>query len=300
MKFLKMKPVFRILFAVLLVLYSISLLRKPVDDTEFFRTLPDDRPLVIAHRGGALLFPENTLTAFHKAMELGSDILELDIWLTADGIPVVLHDGTIDRTTDGSGHVNEFTLMELQSFDAGYRFTPLDTPDEFPYRGQGMHIPALREVFKAFPDTHVIVEVKEERPEAAETLVQLVQEFDRVFLTMGASFHHSILRYFRDNLPEMITHASEQEIIPFLILSQLRLEGLITPKYQSFNIPTKQGRILVANRSLIRAAERRNLFVGIWTINEPDDMIKLIERGAHGIITDRPDYTLDIIASQFP
>ena len=269
--------------------------RKPAETVKFFRTLPSDRPLVIAHRGGADLFPENTLAAFKGAVELGVDALELDIHRTADGVPVVIHDETVDRTTDGSGRVDSFTLAELRRLDAGYRFHPPGSPDEFPYRGRGVAVPTLREVFAALPGEHLIVEVKEDDPAAADLVVALIREFERTGLTLAASFHHEVLLRFRQVGPEIATHASRREVIRFLPAAWLGLEGLSSPGFEAFLVPPRSGPLPVATRRFIRAAGNRNIFTAAWTVNDPAEMERLLDRGIGGLITDRPVLARELV-----
>ena len=269
--------------------------RKPAPPREFFRTLPSGRPLVIAHRGGAGLFPENTLAAFLGAVELGVDALELDIHRTADGVPVVIHDETVDRTTDGAGRVDSFTLDELRQLDAGYRFNPPGSPGDFSYRGRGVTVPTLREVFAALPGRHLIVEVKEDDPALADAVTALVREFDREELTIAASFHPEVLLRFRRTAPEIATHASRPEVIRFLPAAWLGLEGLSTPDYQAFLVPPRSGPVPVTTRRFIRAAENRNIFTAAWTVNDPGEMERLLERGIGGLITDRPDLARELV-----
>jgi glycerophosphoryl diester phosphodiesterase len=115
-------------------------------------------PLNIAHRGGMGLAPENTINAFEKAVSHGSEIFELDVHATRDGEIVVIHDDTVDRTTNGSGRVNDLTLAEAQQLDAAYHYTA-DKGRSFPLRGKGLRIPTLKEIFQAFPDCRINIEI---------------------------------------------------------------------------------------------------------------------------------------------
>ncbi|TVR51820.1 MAG: glycerophosphodiester phosphodiesterase [Spirochaetaceae bacterium] len=286
-----------VLGAVALIVVVAFLLGRPADDHVFFETLRNDRPLVIAHRGGALLWPENTLVAFDGAVELGSDVLEMDIFRTADGVPVVIHDPTVDRTTDGTGLVSSFTLERLKRLDAGYRFIPAGAVTN-PYRGEGVTIPTLREVFEAFPDEHMIVEIKENDTEAADAVVELVREFNRTEHTLLGSFHHDVLVRVRSVAPEIATHGSEKELTTLLVMAWLLLDRAYSPAYEAVLVPQRSGPIPVTTRRFISAARRRNLFVAPWTINDPDDMKMLIGRGADGLITDRPDLALEIVREE--
>ncbi len=284
-----------IVAALIVILAGAHLVSRPAPDHPFFTRLPGDRTLVIAHRGGALLFPENTIVAFRGAVELGADVLEMDVFQTSDGVPVVIHDRTVDRTTDGAGEVRAFTLEELQRLDAGHRFSRVDEPVEFPYRGEGVTIPTVREVFETFPREHMIVEIKENNTDLADAVLALVREFDRVDRTLIGSFHHDILAYVRDALPAVATHGSERELIPFLVASWLFLGGVMTPGYEAVLVPQRTGPIPVTTRRFIRATQGRNLFVAAWTINDPDEMRDLVARGVDALLTDRPDLAYDIV-----
>lgn len=285
--------------ALLTILLGITLARgRPAADSGFFQTLPRDRTVVFAHRGGARLWPENTLLAFAGAVDLGADALEMDVFFTADRVPVVLHDSTVDRTTDGTGPVSSFSLERLQHLDAGFRFRPLDGADEeFPYRGQGVRIPTLREVFDEFPGIHTIVEIKENDTRLADAMIDLVREFNRENRTLIGSFHREMLQYVRESAPEIATHGSEREVIMLLVASWLRLEGVISPAYEAVLVPQRSGPIPVTTRRFIRGAQGRNLHVGAWTINDPEEMRELVRLGIDGLVTDRPDLALGIVGS---
>jgi glycerophosphoryl diester phosphodiesterase len=282
------------LAVVVLGLYVAAGLRRPVETREFFRSLPAVRPLVIAHRGGQYIFPENTLAAFTAAAKLGVDALEMDVHRTADGVPVVIHDETVDRTTDGTGRVEQFTLAELKRLDAGYRFSPPGREGEHPFRGTGVDIPTLREVFEALPHVPMIVEVKENDPELADAVVTLIREYDRADRTMPASFHHDILVRFRTSCPEAVTHASEREVVRFVVAAWLRLEGLVNPPYGAIMVPPRKGIIPVPSRRVLRAARKRNLFTAVWSIEDPAEMRVLAARGVDAWTTGRPDLAVEV------
>ena len=117
------------------------------------------RRIVIGHRGAAAEAPENTLSSFTRALSAGADALELDVRVTADGVPVVIHDPTLDRTTDRAGAVASLSVQEVRAADAGARFTP-DGGASLPFRGQGVTVPTLAEVLQRFPGTPLVVELK--------------------------------------------------------------------------------------------------------------------------------------------
>ncbi len=154
------------------------------------------RPLAFAHRGGSGLAPENTLVAYENGLALGADALELDIHTTRDGQIVVIHDDTIDRTTDGVGLVATYTLDELRRFDAGYRFTA-DGGQTYPYRGQGVTIPTLREVFTRFPDVRVNIDLKQDTPTSAALFWELLQAMDAADRVLVGAFEPATMTTFR-------------------------------------------------------------------------------------------------------
>src|SRR5215213_3160249 len=131
--------------------------------------------LHIAHRGGALLAPENTLPAFQQAVaRYRTDMLELDVHLSRDGELVVSHDPTLERCTDAEGSLAERTLAQLQQLDAGYHFSP--DGQHFPFRGQGVRLPTLREVLRAFPGLRLNVEAKPDVPGIEDAMHALLRE----------------------------------------------------------------------------------------------------------------------------
>ena len=130
---------------------------------------PQGWPVNFAHRGGAKIAPENTLEGFREGLRVGAGVLELDVHATADGTVVVHHDEKVDRTTDGSGAIREMTLADVRRLDAGYRFTP-DGGRTYPYRGEGVRIPTMEEVYREFADVPINVEIKGKRPGIEEAV----------------------------------------------------------------------------------------------------------------------------------
>ena len=263
---------------------------------EKFRVFAEkiSRPLVIAHRGGAGLAPENTLEAFKRSHELGVDVLELDVHLTSDGQIVVIHDSTVDRTTNGEGRVDEMPLDEVQKLDAGYRWTS-DGGKTFPFRGNGVRIPTLRQVFEKFPDAKINVEAKTSSPSPATGICNLIKEFGRNHRTVVASVSGSVLGEFRSSCRDVATSASAGESTNFLALYKLGLSQNFSANMQALQLPKYVLGMDVATKEFLRAARERNLQLHVWTVNKKEDMKKLIEIGADGIMTDRPDELLKLI-----
>ena len=188
----------------------------------------EGRPLVMAHRGGGGLWPENTLYAFERAAELGVDVIETEIHSTADNKMVLIHDKTVDRTTNGIGPVNSLTLKELQALDAGYNWTA-DRGRTFPFRGKGITVPALEEVFTALPNIRMNIDMKEIDPSVAAQLCKIIHSFDLVEKVMVASFSTKALRDFRQICPELATSAGRGEVALFFLINLIFLGAAYAP-----------------------------------------------------------------------
>lgn len=242
-------------------------------------------PLLIAHRGGSALAPENTLAAFERAIRWWrADLLELDVQPTRDGDCVVFHDPTVDRTTDGSGRVADFTVEQLKGLDAGYRFTP-DGGATFPFSGKGVHISTLREVLEALPGARVNVEIKDTRAQAAvQRTVREMEAEHRVLIAAGDSRNRS---RFHD-YPGPVS-AGAQDLYAFYALHLSRTTRLYRPPVDAFQMPERNGGRQVLSPRLVAEAHAHNVAVHVWTVDEEADMHRLLDWGVDGIISDRPD-----------
>lgn len=240
--------------------------------------------MLVAHRGGSLLAPENTLPAFRMARdEWWADMLEMDVRLTRDGEVVVIHDATLERTTDGSGLVAEHTLEEIRSFDAGYRFT--DGHGGHPFRGQGVVVPTLDEVLSEFPQMRINIESKE--PSVAAPLARVIARHgaeQRVLI--AAEFEKS--RRGARGYPGP-WGASFVQVLLFWLLHRLPGGSPYTPRADIFQVPERRGRLTVVTPRFVREAHRLSIPVQVWTVNREDDMRRLLDWGVDGIQTDRPD-----------
>ncbi|OPL16868.1 MAG: hypothetical protein AVO39_00930 [delta proteobacterium MLS_D] len=258
-------------------------------DHPFFRDLPAGGRWVAAHRGAALLWPENTLPAFERSLDRGVHILEMDARLTADGIPVIMHDETVDRTTDGTGRVREYSFAELRRLNAGWRWEKPDQPGVTPWRGKGCVIPSLEEVFQAFPGARIVLEIKEKDSALVLSVGELVQKYARHNLTMVASFYSPVLKIFRSRFSGVATSAGRSEVFLFWLAEKLRLEKIISPCYEALQVPERFRGIQVVTAGFVRAALRRGLSVHVWTVNDPRDMARFFDMGVDAVITDAPD-----------
>ncbi len=262
-------------------------------EREVFRR-ENSRPLVFAHRGGGGLIPENTLAAFVYSARMGVDVLELDIHSTADGTLVVMHDAAVDRTTDGRGRVNELALEAVKKLDAGYLFS-LDGGQTFPFRGQKITVPTLREIFDALPEMTFNIEPKQHVPSIIKPLCALLRERKMINKVIVGSFNQTTIDDFRRECPEVATSASPSEVSRFLALVKAGLGDSYSPPMQALQVPRNLGGLQVVSKEFIETAHRRNLKVHVWTINETADMQRLIEIGVDGIMTDYPDRLLKLL-----
>jgi glycerophosphoryl diester phosphodiesterase len=274
-------------------LYFSSQKGEPAMNRTFFSQL-NKRPLVIAHRGGAGLFPENTLHAFQESWKLGVDVLEMDIHETADGQLVVFHDRTVDRTTDGAGKIGEKTLEEVKRLNAGFNFT-IDGGQTFPFRAAKITVPTLKEVFEALPDGRFNIEMKPESATIAASLCGLIRDHKLSEKVIVASVGQTNLDNFRRECPEVATSASASEITGFFASYQTGLTESFTPPMSTLQTLKKLGGMQIISREFVETAHKRNLQVHVWTINQPEEMRDLIETGVDGIMTDYPDRLLNLL-----
>lgn len=238
---------------------------------------------IIAHRGASGYAPENTLAAFELALKQGADAFELDVRLTRDGAPVVIHDAALDRTTDLTGPVRARTLAELRQADAGHRFTA-DRGRTTPYRGAGLRIPTLAEVLWSFPAMPVLVEVKE--PEVQEAVRRVLLDEGAAERCVVASEHLGALEVFREE--EFARGASGPEISEFY-WSVMLGRALSWPPYRTLSVPVRHRGLPVPTRGFVAAARRYGCPVHVWTVNDAATARRLWARGVAGIVTNLPD-----------
>ncbi|MBX3037704.1 MAG: glycerophosphodiester phosphodiesterase [Anaerolineales bacterium] len=250
--------------------------------------------LVIAHQGGDGIAPGNTMLAFQNAVDIGVDVLEMDLHITKDDVLVLIHDETIDRTTNGSGEVESMTLDEIKQYDAGYDWSN-DNNATFPFRGQGITIPTLEEVFTAFPQMKMTIEIKKSNKSMIQPFCDMIHAYNMQEKIVVASFYDDKMKAFREACPEVATSSAKNETTVFVLLSKVFLTGFYSPQFYSLQVPEESSGITVMTESFIRAAHERNLAVEPWTINDEETMRKFIEWGVDGIMTDRPDIMIEIL-----
>lgn len=255
--------------------------------------------MVIAHQGGELLAPSNTVIAFANAANMGVDVLDTDLHITKDGYLVAIHDPTVDQTTNGHGAVKDLTLKEIQSLDAGYHFK--DLQGSYSYRGKGAYIPTAEELFQKFGNFRWSMEIKDDNPpsrynEMAKKLWALIQKYhmeDKVYIS---SFDQNILSTFNKYAKGRVAlSAGKQEVTKFVIFHKFFLRDLYQPQVDAFDIPTASSGFDLTDKKLIDGAHRRGMKVDYWTIDDTKTMQKLIDEGADGIQTNRPDILLKLL-----
>jgi len=232
------------------------------------------RPLVFAHRGGSALAPENTIAAFDNGLALGADGLELDVHLSRDGVVVVHHDRTLNRTTTLAGPVAARSADELAR----------------------VNVPALADVLARYPDVRIIVEMKENRAELAAATIEVIRRAGAVERVCLGSFGRRVLRAARAIEPSIATSAAREEVRWWLYRSWCRWP-VARVAYSGFQVPEVSGATRVVSRRFVDYAHRAGLGVQVWTVDEEADARRLLGWGVDALITDRPDRIVPLVRS---
>lgn len=247
--------------------------------------------LLIAHRGGGALRPEETLLAFEHAASLGADVLELDVHTTSDDEVVCLHDATVDRTTDGTGLVHSLSLAEVRALDAGYHFTP-EGGSGFPYRGMGVTVPTLAEVLAAHPTAWFSIEIKQTEPDMVDEVLAVLDASGAADRVVLVSFSDRVVADIRARRPELVTGMGAGEIATFLRLNAAR-EATYLPATTILQIPAGS-----VDADVVARAERFGIRLHAWTVDDRPTMETLLDLGTHGIMTDDPALLAEVLAAR--
>jgi glycerophosphoryl diester phosphodiesterase len=253
----------------------------------FFETR---RPQIFAHRGGCALGPENTFAAFDLGRAAGADGLELDVHLSADGVPVVHHDATLDRTTSQSGPLAARTAAELAQVDAAYRFA---RDGAFPFRKQGAGIPSLREVLQRYRDIPIVIEMKVNSAQMGEAVARDVRLADAVDRVCVAGYGARSAAAVRAAIPGIARSATHSEV-RVAVYRGLAGWPVRDADYGCYQVPERNGLIRIVSPRFIRDAHEAGLKVQPWTIDEEADMRRLLAWGVDGLITNRPDLAVRV------
>jgi glycerophosphoryl diester phosphodiesterase len=250
-----------------------------------------NHPEVIAHRGGNGQWPGETMAAYKGAIGLGVDVIEMDVYLTNDGQLVLMHDKNVATTTEGQGAVNDFTLDDIQRLNAGYRWSA--DGENFPYQAplnqlpadlqNDLRVPSLKEVFEAFPAMRMIVEMKPADASPAAALCQILREHQMTEKVLIASFSSHYMNEFRALCPDVATSValSVDDVAEVLI-------GVHWFDDQPVKPSVLEAPHYLISHHLIKKVRAHGLRLHAWTVNELDDMKRMIDLGVDGIITDYP------------
>ena len=244
------------------------------------------RPTVYAHRGGAALAPENTLAAFDAGLAAGADGIELDVRLSADGVPVLMHDPTLERTTNGSGPVDAHTAADLACLDAGYRF---ERDGGFPFRGCGIGVPSLRDVFARHPEAPMLIELKVADARLAEAVVAAIRDAGAAGRVTVGSFQKGGLEAVRA-LDAYIRTGADMDDVRNVLSG-----AAVHPVFEAFQVPEIHTGVRIVTPEFIARAHRAGVAVTVWTVNQEDDMRRLLDWGVDCLITDRPDVAVPLV-----
>jgi glycerophosphoryl diester phosphodiesterase len=259
------------------------------------------RVLNYAHQGGAREAPSSTLTAMTQALAGGADALELDVHATADRELVVCHDATVDRTTDGHGAIADMTMADLEDLDNAYWWVPGEVVApgrdewEYVYRGRAMfetslRIASLRDVLSQFAGVFLNLDIKQTAPAVAPyeaLLAQLLHEFDRRDDVIVASFHDAATDAFAAAAPDIATSYGSAATVAFW---QAVHDGTPPPpsRHLALQVPAMFDDVVVVDERFVAAAHHNGVAVHVWTIDDAEEMRRLIGLGVDGIMTDRP------------
>ena len=246
-------------------------------------------PITIGHRGCAGEAAENTLPSFERALAQGADVLETDVHLTRDAVPVLIHDDVVDRITDGSGPIARFTFSELCRLDAGHRFSA-DGGRSYPFRGRGIGIPSLEQALTAFPGARFNLELKEDRPGLVECCIEILTSLKRVSLTLltaeSGTVMEAIRAHVRHSGADVALGASTPDVAAFV--NAVIRDTAPPPGPMALQVPAVfAGRALVTQR-FVDTAHAYGIQVHVWTINDRSAMTSLLDLGVDGLVTDHP------------
>ncbi len=246
---------------------------------------PGSVPRVFGHRGAAGVAPENTLASFRRARADGADVFELDVHATADGEIVVLHDPTLERTTDGAGPVSRLRYAQIVGLDAGFHFTP-DGGRTHPFRGTGLRVPRLADLVREFPDAPLNIEIKQETPSIVADVVTLLRAA-RATVVLAAEYD-TIMTAIRGAAPDIPTSLAAGEVAAFIDALQRGVAPTLPEGAVALQIPPRFGAIELVTRETVAAAHALGAEMHVWTINDADEMRRLLALGCDGIISDLP------------
>lgn len=271
-----------------LVLLLIALIAWPAPapvSHPYFNPVASGRIEVIAHGGGLGHAPANTLFALQQARNMGAHVLEADVQQSKDGVLILRHDDTLDRTTNLTGLIADYDWAELAQADAGFRAEL----DGISFADQGIAIPRLDAALAAFPDARWILEIKNDTPAAARRMCEVIVAAKAETRVLVGSFHDRAMRQFRAVCPDIATSMSSGEVQSFVLAARIGVSRLVRTPAAAMQIPVKGSGLDLTHPRLLNAAKTRGIRVQYWTVNDPAEMDALLRAGADGLITDYVD-----------
>lgn len=273
----------------------------------------DRRVICYAHQGGAREAPSNTMYAFRRALEIGADALELDVHASADRRLIVCHDPTVDRTSNGTGEIAGMTLGELQALDNAYWFVPGEdavqdhAEGDYERRGsapddQAFGFATLDEVLDEFQGVVINIDIKRTTPEVEpyeELLADTLERAGRADDVIVTSFHDHAIEEFRRFAPEVGTAAGPTDTAEFVRASR---SGSRPPdsvlRHVALQVPAYFLDTPVVDEKFVALAHDCGIAVHVWTIDEPEEMGRLIDLGVDGVMSDRPTLLAGLLAER--
>ncbi len=250
------------------------------------------RPLVIPHGGGDGDFPEDTLYAYEHSFAVGGDVVDADVQTTADGVPIAFHDSTLDRTTNGTGNVEDMSYAAVAGLDAGYAFT---RDNAHPYRGKGITIPTIESLLTAFPHKLVTLDLKDLRASAVGPLCTLLQRTGRtrdVYIGVDTTEQVDL---FRSTCPEVRTSGTDAERAALRAARAAHDTSYTTTQLVSqpqFIGPDGAPRVTADSLAF---SHEHDIAVLTWVVDDPAEMRQLIGLGVDGIYTRRPEILVALL-----
>jgi glycerophosphoryl diester phosphodiesterase len=213
---------------------------------------------------------------------------------TADGHVVVLHDETLDRTTDGHGLVREATLAQLERLDAGHHHRAPD--GTYPFRDRGMRVPTLAALLAAHPDVPLNIEIKQDQPPIEGVVLEVLDRYDARSCTLLAAEHGHIMTRIRAAAPEMLTSFAAPEVAEFVQRVRARdVAGYQAPGI-ALQVPARFGETEIVTPELVAAAHELDLEVHVWTVNDEPEMERLLDLGVDALMSDFPGRAAAVLA----
>lgn len=249
------------------------------------------KPLNFAHRGFSGKFPEHTFLSFRNAIAAGAEALELDVRLTRDNRLMIIHDETLERTTNGSGYVRDNYFIDLEKLNAGYKFLIDGKKQVYPsLKEDDLRIPSLSQLFNEFPKCRFNIDIKQNDKKTCEILWDLIREYKIQDKVLVASDNHETIKYFRNvSKGNTATAASFKEVGNFILHKGLGILKRLNFDADAMQIPEHYFGVRLLSEKFIQEAHKKNIFIHIWTVNQKADMERLLKWGVDGIMTDFPD-----------